>query len=114
MLRSVPAKLIGGNQARVEQLVRGLPPLTLGSPRRTHETAELFCKLPGMRGSAMHRIPFVITLAMAVWIDRARAADAPTPAENLPSHIRQVTHFGERADWSHDGKRILFLSKTFG
>jgi Tol biopolymer transport system component len=25
-----------------------------------------------------------------------------------------VTWFGERADWSHDGKRILFLSKTFG
>jgi Tol biopolymer transport system component len=25
-----------------------------------------------------------------------------------------LTSFGERADWSHDGKRILFLSKTFG
>jgi hypothetical protein len=25
-----------------------------------------------------------------------------------------VTWFGERADWSHDGKRILFLTKTFG
>jgi Tol biopolymer transport system component len=32
----------------------------------------------------------------------------------LPSHITQVTGFGERADWSHDGRRILFLSKTFG
>src|SRR6266516_2113654 len=39
---------------------------------------------------------------------------AATPAENLPPHIVQVTHFGERADWSHDGKTILFLTKTCG
>jgi hypothetical protein len=32
----------------------------------------------------------------------------------LPDHIRQVTTFGQRADWSHDGKKILFVEKTFG
>src|SRR5262245_44653741 len=37
-----------------------------------------------------------------------------SPADHLRPHITQVTWFGERADWSHDGKRILFLSKTFG
>jgi hypothetical protein len=37
-----------------------------------------------------------------------------SPAEHLPPYITQVAWFGERADWSHDGKRILFLSKTFG
>ena len=37
-----------------------------------------------------------------------------SPADNLPKNIRQVTFFGERPDWSHDGKRILFLSKVFG
>jgi hypothetical protein len=37
-----------------------------------------------------------------------------TAIDHLPAHITQLTHFGERADWSHDGKRILFLSKTFG
>jgi len=37
-----------------------------------------------------------------------------SPLDELPPYIRQVTHFGERADWSHDGKRILFLEKTFG
>ncbi len=45
------------------------------------------------------------------------AADSQTddnPAQHLPPHIRQVTWFGERADWSADGKRLLFLSKTFG
>jgi len=49
----------------------------------------------------------------------AIAADTATntnnsPAEALPPSIQQLTWFGERADWSHDGKRILFLSKTFG
>lgn len=34
--------------------------------------------------------------------------------ENFPPHIRRLTHFGERADWSHDGQRILFVGKTFG
>jgi len=40
--------------------------------------------------------------------------EGESPADHLPAHITQVTSFGERADWSHDGKRILFLSKTFG
>lgn len=33
---------------------------------------------------------------------------------NYPSYVRRVTHFGQRADWSHDGKRILFIEKTYG
>ena len=37
-----------------------------------------------------------------------------SPLENLPDYIQQITFFGERADWSHDGKRILFIEKTFG
>jgi hypothetical protein len=42
------------------------------------------------------------------------ALDGDSPADHLPPYISQVTWFGERADWSHDGKRLLFLSKTFG
>jgi len=42
------------------------------------------------------------------------AEPGESPADHLPPHITHVTSFGERADWSHDGKRILFLSKTFG
>lgn len=34
--------------------------------------------------------------------------------ERFPPSIRRLTHFGGRADWSHDGKRILFLGKTYG
>ena len=37
-----------------------------------------------------------------------------SPLDELPRHIRRVTHFGQRADWSHDGKRILFIERTFG
>jgi hypothetical protein len=44
----------------------------------------------------------------------AQPAEGQNPADHLPPHITCVTSFGERADWSHDGKRILFLSKTFG
>jgi hypothetical protein len=37
-----------------------------------------------------------------------------SPLDELPRHIKRVTNFGQRADWSHDGKRILFIEKTFG
>ena len=37
-----------------------------------------------------------------------------SPIENLPSYIKQVTSFGQRADWSHDGQRLLFIEKPFG
>lgn len=36
------------------------------------------------------------------------------PEENLPPNIAQLTHFGERASWSPDGKRIAFMSRSFG
>ncbi|UCG49571.1 MAG: hypothetical protein JSU94_07280, partial [Phycisphaerales bacterium] len=37
-----------------------------------------------------------------------------SPLDELPRYIRRVTHFGQRADFSHDGRRILFIEKTFG
>ncbi|MGH9340456.1 MAG: hypothetical protein ACRD1R_12920 [Acidobacteriota bacterium] len=42
------------------------------------------------------------------------AKEGKSPVDNLPSYITRLTHFGERGDWSHDGKKILFLEKTFG
>jgi hypothetical protein len=39
---------------------------------------------------------------------------AVPPDQNLPPHIRKLTSFGERAEFSLDGKRLLFLTKTFG
>ena len=42
------------------------------------------------------------------------AGETLPPDENLPPHIRRLSWFGERADFSLDGARVLFLSKTFG
>ena len=61
------------------------------------------------------------TLALLSSIIGPLAATAETaprpgesPADHLPPYITQVTWFGERADWSLDGRKLLFLSKTFG
>ena len=37
-----------------------------------------------------------------------------SPETNLPANITELTGFGERAVWSPDGKRIAFMSKSFG
>jgi hypothetical protein len=44
----------------------------------------------------------------------AAPAGVVPPDRNLPPHIRKLTGFGERADFSLDSTRVLFLSKTFG
>jgi len=36
------------------------------------------------------------------------------PLENLPANIEVLTHFGERADFSPDNKRVAFMAKSFG
>ena len=36
------------------------------------------------------------------------------PADHLPPYIKQVSGFGERPEWSHDGNRILFVEKPMG
>ena len=58
----------------------------------------------------MKELILAIVLAPAMVL----AQEKGSPADNLPAHITRLTYFGERADFSHDGKRILFLEKTFG
>jgi hypothetical protein len=36
------------------------------------------------------------------------------PADKLPNHISVLTNFGQRAEWSLDGKTIYFLDKPGG
>ena len=36
------------------------------------------------------------------------------PIDHLPPYIKLVSGFGERPDWSHDGRFILFLDKPMG
>jgi drug/metabolite transporter (DMT)-like permease len=57
---------------------------------------------------------FGLATALTSTLGTAAPAPGTNPADALPPHIRQVTWFGERADWSLDGQRLLFLAKTFG
>lgn len=72
-----------------------------------------------------HFLP--LALACAAWLVAVQCGGAPSePAAttkefsgdwtdtNYPSYIERITHFGQRADWSHDGRKILFLEKTYG
>lgn len=44
-------------------------------------------------------------------IKQRKAAD---PLGKLPKNVEILTHFGERADFSPDNKRIAFMTKSFG
>ena len=57
--------------------------------------------------------PFVLITQIAV-LALAQAKKSGSPEENPPHNIIQLTAFGERAVWSPDGKRIAFMSKSFG
>jgi len=60
-----------------------------------------------------NRTLFLAMAVMSLFLSNSGLC-AQSPTDNLPPHIRQLTHFGQRADWSHDGNRILFLERTFG
>ena len=60
-------------------------------------------------------ILFVLTGLLSVnCLGENQGEDSRSPLDELPPHIKHITHFGQRADFSHDGKRILFIEKTFG
>ena len=33
---------------------------------------------------------------------------------SFPSYIKRMNYFGERPDWSPDGKKFLFVARSFG
>jgi Tol biopolymer transport system component len=57
---------------------------------------------------------FLISLLNPFSFGQKKELEGRSPADELPHYIRQVTWFGERADWSPDGKKFLFLEKTYG
>lgn len=61
----------------------------------------------------MKHLYFVFVL-LVVLTSPVFGQEIASPLDDLPDYISQVTHFGQRADWSHDGERILFIEKTFG
>jgi hypothetical protein len=36
------------------------------------------------------------------------------PEDRLPDHIRPLTEIGQRAEWSHDGRTVMFVTKAGG
>ncbi len=56
----------------------------------------------------------VATYLVAVPVTVGQSDIVDSPFDALPPYITRLTHFGQRADWSHDGKHILFVEKTFG
>jgi hypothetical protein len=55
-----------------------------------------------------------ISLLAGVLAASPSTSDTKSPDQDLPPHITRLTLFGERADWSHDGRKVLFVEKTFG
>ena len=55
-----------------------------------------------------------IVIAALITTIIAQGRKTGNPEEHLPANITQLTAFGERASWSPDGRRIAFMSKSFG
>jgi Tol biopolymer transport system component len=62
----------------------------------------------------MNNLPIFLVVLSFLTMWGSSQPGIQSPAEELPAHITRLTYFGQRADWSHDGKRILFIEKTFG
>jgi Tol biopolymer transport system component len=54
------------------------------------------------------------TVAAATLAVAFQGTKSGNPEQQLPSNITQLTAFGERASWSPAGRRIVFMSKSFG
>lgn len=48
------------------------------------------------------------------FVSACRAQESSGPDSHLPPNIERLSYFGERTSWSPDGRRIAFMSKSFG
>jgi Tol biopolymer transport system component len=64
--------------------------------------------------AARASVALSLVAAVAVALTHAQGTRQGSPEESLPKNITRLTHFGERASWSPDGKRIAFMEKSFG
>ena len=59
----------------------------------------------------------LILILFLVIVSNAHGQMKPTkdmPYDPMPVYLEKITTFGQRCDWSHDGKHLIFLEKTFG
>jgi len=59
-------------------------------------------------------LPPLVVLLLTVALHAGQGTKQGSPEESLPANIVRLTHFGERASWSPDGRRIAFMEKSFG
>ncbi len=57
---------------------------------------------------------FLLVVSAGLFAQISKNNVGKNPLDELPSHIKQLTHFGQRADWFHDGSKFLFIEKTYG
>lgn len=62
----------------------------------------------------MALLTLAATMAPNAFAAEGKTAAADWTNEQFPAYIRRLNYFGERPDWSHDGKRILFIEKSYG
>jgi hypothetical protein len=55
-----------------------------------------------------------LVILLAVILVAQTSPQPGNPEDHLPPNITHMTWFGERASWSPDGRRIAFMSKSFG
>jgi hypothetical protein len=69
-----------------------------------------------MKARTVKRLAIALLFAACTRATAAQPGQAEqgSPAEHLPAQISRLTLFGERADFSHDGRRVVFVEKTFG
>src|SRR5687768_8110639 len=68
----------------------------------------------GGRMRTLRSIDYLIASVSTLVILSAQSQKTGSPEEHLPPNVTQLTAFGERASWSPDGRRIAFMSKSFG
>ena len=56
---------------------------------------------------------FLILLSVFFLVAQDKRKEG-NPLDHLPSNIEVLTHFGERADFSPDNKKVAFMAKSFG
>lgn len=56
----------------------------------------------------------IVSLLFCLNLQAQMKGKIELPPDMQAPWLTQVTSFGQRCDWSHDGKRIIFLEKTFG
>jgi len=67
-----------------------------------------------MKTKSLKIFTFLISIALTSGSEASHKHKPDSPLVDLPSNIRKVHDWGQRADFSHDGKRIIFLEKTYG